>query len=140
MTWNSIALALAVLSSSAAAAEATSTTNGVQASLRLQGAARCAVSGCIVNPELHELHKLFWDGDARRRYREIDFEAERIDLISHPEIYDPGIMKKRFGVGRLGEEIRPRRAAQKGDGDGCGGEAGFGFHAHKHRRCRRELS
>lgn len=98
LIWNSLALALAVLSSSAGAAEAPSTTNGVLASIRLQGAARCAVSGCIVNPELHELHKLLWDGDARRRYREIAFEAERIDLISHPEIYDPGIMKKRFGV------------------------------------------
>lgn len=98
MTWNSLALALSVFSSAASAAEAPSTTNGVLASIRLQAAARCAVSGCIVNTDLHELHKLLWEGDARRRYREITFEADRIDLISHPEIYDSGIMKKRFGV------------------------------------------
>ncbi|UPT73331.1 MAG: hypothetical protein M0D55_15855 [Elusimicrobiota bacterium] len=52
----------------------------------------------MVNTDLHELQKLFWEGDARRRYREIVFEADRIALISHPEVYDPDIMRKRFAV------------------------------------------
>lgn len=98
MTWIKLLFVLSLSAPGVRAENAPPASTASLAGIRLREATQCVLSGCIVNSALHEVHQLLWEGDARRRYREILFEADRLDRMSHPEVYDPNILKKRFEV------------------------------------------